>query len=59
MNFMKAFMDESLKKAVNYISSVIKENSNIDMFHLIEEASKKFDLNPLQCEFLINKYLMS
>jgi len=52
-------MDESLKEAVKYISSRIKENSNIDMLSLIEDTAKKFDLNPLQSEFLINKYLMS
>ena len=50
-------MDDSLKEAIKYISSVIKQNPYCDMLDLIEDTAKKFDLNPIQCEFLINKYL--
>ena len=50
-------MDDSLKDAIKYLSSLIKKNQDLDMLDLIEDAAKKFDLNPLQCEFLINKYL--
>jgi len=52
-------MDESLKNAIKYISSRIKENGDADMLNLIEDAAKMFDLNPLQSEFLINKFFLS
>jgi hypothetical protein len=52
-------MDDSLKEAIKYISLHKKTNPNINMLNLIEAAAKEFDLNPLQCEFLINKYVMS
>lgn len=46
-----------MQDAVKFISDVLKENPNADLSKLIEEASQKFDLNPLQAEFLLNKYL--
>jgi hypothetical protein len=48
-------MDESIKNAVKYISEILKENPGTDKLKLIDEASKKFDLNPMQTEFLTNK----
>ena len=50
-------MDKPLKEAIKYLSSLIEENQGFDMLHLIEDAAKKFNLNPLQCDFLIRKYL--
>jgi len=51
-------MDESLKNAVKYMSEQMKENPDIDKNSLIDDASRKFDLNPNQTEFLINKFVL-
>jgi len=50
-------MDESLTKAVKFISGVLKDDPKFDKARLIELVSQKFDLNPLQTDFLVNKYL--
>lgn len=49
-------MDE-IAKAVKYISLELKDNAGADKVKLIEEASQKFDLTPLQQEFLLNKFI--
>ncbi len=51
-------MDESLKKAVKFMSEELKENPDANMNSLVNEASRKFDLNPMQTEFLINKFVL-
>lgn len=51
-------MDESLKNAVKYMSEQLKENPEIDRNTLIDDVSKKYDLNPMQTEFLINKFVL-
>ena len=51
-------MDESLKNAVKYMSDQLKDDPGIDRNTLIDDESKKFDLNPMQTEFLINKYVL-
>jgi len=51
-------MDESLKNAVKYMSEQLREDPGIDKNSLIDDASKKFDLNPMQTEFLINKFVL-
>ena len=51
-------MDESLKNAVKYMSEQLRENPGIDKNSLIDDVSKKYDLNPMQTEFLINKYVL-
>ncbi|HNX25187.1 MAG TPA: hypothetical protein PKG60_14165 [Spirochaetota bacterium] len=48
-------MDDTMEKAVKYISEILKETPNADKMELVEETSKKFNLNPLQTEFLTNK----
>jgi len=48
-------MDDTMEKAVRYISEILKENPNADKIKLVEETCTKFDLNPLQAEFLSNK----
>ena len=48
-------MDESIKNAVKYISEILKETPEADRLKLIDDASKRFDLNPMQTEFLTNK----
>jgi hypothetical protein len=48
-------MDDTMEKAIRYISEILKENPNADKVKLVEEASTKFNLNPLQTDFLSNK----
>lgn len=48
-------MDDTIEKAVRYISEVLKETPGADKQKLVEETSRKFDLNPMQTEFLTNK----
>jgi len=51
-------MDESMKNAVKYISDQLKDEPGCDKSALVDEASRKYDLSPLQTEFLVNKYVM-
>ena len=51
-------MNKSMEDAIRYIGSELKENPDADRNRLIQEASEKFDLNPLQTEFLVNKYII-
>jgi len=48
-------MDDTMEKAIKYISGVLKDTPDTDKLQLVEETSKKFNLNPLQTEFLTNK----
>jgi len=48
-------MDDTMEKAIKYISDVLKDTPAADKLQLIEETSKKFNLKPLQTEFLTNK----
>ncbi len=52
-------MDTSLENAVKYISDELLRNPLTNRSELIELVSQKFDLTPLQTEFLINKYILS
>jgi hypothetical protein len=51
-------MDRSLEDAVRFISNELKENPDADKSKLIDIASQRFDLNPMQTEFLVNKYIL-
>jgi hypothetical protein len=51
-------MDRSLEEAVRFISMELKDNPDTNKSKLIEIASQRFDLNPLQTEFLINKFIL-
>ncbi len=51
-------MNKSMEDAVRFISGEIKDNPDVNMSKLIEEASRKFDLDPMQTDFLINKYVL-
>jgi hypothetical protein len=51
-------MDTSLEEAVRFISLELIESPGTDKSLLIEKASQKFDLNPLQTDFLYNKYVL-
>ncbi len=51
-------MDKSIEDAIRYIGAELKDNPDIDRSKLIDEASQKFDLTPMQTEFLINKFVI-
>jgi len=50
-------MNDSIKKAVEFIGLQLKDFPDSDKLKLIDDAAQKFDLNPLQTDFLVNKYL--
>ena len=49
--------NRELEDAIRLISMELKDNPDSNRVELIERASQKFDLNPLQTEFLLNKYV--
>jgi hypothetical protein len=51
-------MNTSLEEAVRFISTELRDNPGTDKLKLIEVASQRFDLNPLQTEFLVNKFIL-
>ncbi len=51
-------MDDSIREAVKFIGGELKNNPGLDKIKLIDEASRKFDLNPMQTEFLTNKFVL-
>ncbi len=50
-------MDDTMKKAVKYISDILRDTPTADKLKLIEDTSKQFDLNPMQTDFLTNKII--
>lgn len=50
-------MDNSIQKAVEFIGRELKHTPDADKLKLIDDAAQKFNLNPLQTEFLTNKFL--
>jgi hypothetical protein len=48
---------EDLRKAVKWISEMIKDCTDKPVMKLIEEASLKFDLTPNDQEYLIRTYI--
>ncbi len=50
-------MDKSLEDAIRFISQELIDNPGSDRSELIERVCSKFDLNPLQADFLYNKYV--
>jgi len=48
----------NIEDAVRFIGLELKDNPNADLVQLIEQASQKYDLNPMQQEFLTNKYIL-
>jgi hypothetical protein len=50
-------IDDSLKKAVEFISDKIKRVPGKDKAKIIEEASQRFNLDPKQEEFLVKKFV--
>jgi len=52
-------MDDSIKDAIAFISNSITENPEKSKSEIIDEAAQKYDLNPMQEEFLINKFVVN
>lgn len=50
-------MDDSLKKAMKFISDKLEQVPGKDTSKIIEDAAQKFELNPKQEEFLIKKFV--
>ena len=46
---------ERIRKAVRWIVEVLKEEGDKSRQEVIEEAEKRFDLSPLECDFLERK----
>jgi hypothetical protein len=49
-------MDSALKNAIEWIVSEIKTNSQADRLALIDQASLRFHLSPLQAEHLYRHF---
>ncbi len=52
-------MGDEIRDAVKFISQELMNNPETDKSKLIDTASRKFDLNPMQTDFLINKYIFN
>ncbi|MGD8769960.1 MAG: hypothetical protein PVJ20_12335 [Desulfobacterales bacterium] len=48
---------EDLRKAVKWVSGERKYNPEKELKSLIEEACMKFDLSPMDADFLLRKLL--
>ncbi len=48
-----------MEDAIRFISGELKTNPNASRSKLIEEAGQKFDLDPNQTEFLVNKFVLN
>jgi len=52
-------MNKPIEDAMRYIGTELKRDPNLDKSKLIEETAQKFDLNPMQTEFLVNKIILN
>ncbi|HOK02133.1 MAG TPA: hypothetical protein PKX79_04870 [Spirochaetota bacterium] len=52
-------MDDSMEKAIRFISEELKENPSADRLKLIERAGREFNLSPIQTEFLTEKFVLN
>jgi hypothetical protein len=52
-------MNQAIENAIRFIGTELKENPAQDIARLIQEACQKYDLNPMQTEFLTNKYILN
>ncbi len=50
---------KNLEEALRYISLELKHDPKINKTDLIEKAGKKYNLNPLETDFLFEKYIFS
>ncbi len=52
-------MDRSMEDAIRFISAELNANPGANRAKLIEEAGQKFNLDPKQTEFLVNKFVLN
>ena len=50
-------IEVGLKKAIHWISEERRADPQAGLGKLIEEACRRFDLSPLQCDFLYRHFL--
>lgn len=53
---MSISLEIGVKKAIEWIGQRRKENPNVGLTILVEEACRKFDLSPLQADFLYRHF---
>ena len=49
-------LEVGLKKAIQWIDEQRRENPKASMGSLIDEASRKFELSPIQADFLYRHF---
>ena len=49
-------LEVGLKKAVEWISQRRQEDPSVGLVTLVEEACRRFDLNPIQADFLYRHF---
>lgn len=49
-------LEVGLKRAVEWISQRRRENPSVALLTLVEEACRRFDLNPIQADFLFRHF---
>lgn len=50
-------LEAGVKKAVEWIAEQLRDNAGADRLALIDEASQRFGLSPLQTDFLYRQFL--
>ena len=50
-------LEIGVKKAIEWISHKRQENPKVSLSILVEEACRKFDLSPLQADFLYRHFV--
>lgn len=51
-------MDRSMEEAIRFIDGELKANPNASRAKIVEEACVKFNLDPKQTEFLVQKFVL-
>ena len=49
-------LEQGLKEAMKWINGELQDKSGVNVHHLIDKASQRFSLTPLQTEFLYREY---
>jgi hypothetical protein len=50
-------MEQGLRDAVKWINGELQDNPKANVGFLIDQASRQFNLSPLQADFLYREYL--
>ena len=50
-------MEQGLKEAIKWINAELQDNPRAKVGLLIDQASRQFNLTPLQTDFLYREYL--